>query len=329
MQTRKLVVNCARGLAETGVFDRMDPFIGCYIVPSEKHRTQNHKDGGSEPHWNETLYLDVPVGENRLYVEVFDEDPRSAGIIGGVAIELSEITNSGRLDKWFAIRKSNGNQSGEIHLVLNIEGSPAHAGYAPPPPSFENQQYQTAPPHYNGPALGYPQEKSPSYGLPPSYDGPSTGYPGEKQYDHLGPQVPMPLSYGSGNPPPFSPPPPQQYNTPTFPPQSSNSPYSYGGQSPSQGSSGGYNSPYTPGMTSQSPYTNSAEAYQSADAKSSAGKQPGKPTPDWMKMGGAALAGAAAVGLGAWMVDEVKDHNEHKHDQHHHGKKHNQHGHHH
>jgi hypothetical protein len=51
-------------------------------------------------------------------------------------------------------------------------------------------------------------------------------------------------------------------------------------------------------------------------------------------MGGAALAGAAAVGLGAWMVDEVKEHNEHKHEhhqqQHHHDKKqHQQHGHHH
>lgn len=47
-------------------------------------------------------------------------------------------------------------------------------------------------------------------------------------------------------------------------------------------------------------------------------------------MGGAALAGAAAVGLGTWIADEVKDHNrpqqynnhynhsENKHNQHHH-----------
>jgi hypothetical protein len=35
-------------------------------------------------------------------------------------------------------------------------------------------------------------------------------------------------------------------------------------------------------MTSQSPYTNTAEANQSAESKTSAGKQPGKPTPDWM-----------------------------------------------
>lgn len=92
----------------------------------------------------------------------------------------------------------------------------------------------------------------------------------------------MPLNYGSGNPPPFSPPPPQQYNTPMFPPQSPSSPYGYGGQTPSQGSSGGYNSPYTPGMASQSPYTNTAEGYQSPDSKAAAGKQSGKPTPDWM-----------------------------------------------
>lgn len=63
----------------------------------------------------------MPPGENRLYVEIFDEDPRSAGIIGGVAIELSEVTNSGRLDKWFPVRRSNGNQVGEVHLVLNLE----------------------------------------------------------------------------------------------------------------------------------------------------------------------------------------------------------------
>ncbi|KAH8553111.1 C2 domain-containing protein [Umbelopsis sp. PMI_123] len=307
MQISRLAVHCveARGLAETGVFDNMDPFIGCYIVPSDKHRTRNHKDGGSEPQWNETLYVDVPAGENTLYVEVFDEDPRSASIIGEVTIELSEITISDQLEKRFPIRRINGNQVGEVHLVLNMEGSIRSLGYPPPPPDFENQQYQTEPPQYNRPNTGYPQEENPSYGLPPAYDGPSTR-PDEKQYNNLGPQVPMPLNYGSGNPPPFSPPPPQQYNAPGFPLQWSDSPYSYGGQAESQASS---------------------TVYQSPESQTSTGKQPGEPVPDWMKMGGAALAGAAAVGLGTWIVGEVKEHNEHIHkqqQQQHHDKKHHQ-----
>lgn len=64
---------------------------------------------------------DVPAGETRLYVEIFDEDPRSSGVIGGVAVELSEINSAGRLDKWFPVRRSNGNQAGEVHLILNME----------------------------------------------------------------------------------------------------------------------------------------------------------------------------------------------------------------
>ncbi|KAJ2964382.1 hypothetical protein NQZ79_g713 [Umbelopsis isabellina] len=323
MQTPRLVVNCvaARGLAETGVFDLMDPFVGCYIVPSDKHRTKNHKDGGSQPQWNETLYLDVPAGETRLYVEIFDEDPRSSGVIGGVAVELSEINSAGRLDKWFPIRRSNGNQSGEVHLILNMEGS-VGAPLGSAPPSFAGQQYQTGPPQYTGGPSGYPQEKSPSYGQPPAYDGTSTGYPAEKQYSALGPQVPMPLNYGAGSPPPFTPPPPQPYNAPGYPSDSPSSPY--GGPPPSQASSSGYGSPYTPAVNSNSPYAGSASSNQAPE------KQPGKPMPDWMKMGGAALAGAAAVGLGTWIADEVKDHNkpqhykdnynhsENKHNQHHH-----------
>lgn len=88
----------------------------------------------------------------------------------------------------------------------------------------------------------------------------------------------MPLNYGAGNPPPFSPPPPQQYNAPGFPPQSPASPY--GGQAQSQASSSIYGSPYTPGTSSQSPYI--ATTNQPTGTPPSTGKQPGKPIPDWM-----------------------------------------------
>lgn len=142
------------------------------------------------------------------------------------------------------------------------------------PPSFAGQQYQTGPPQYTGGTSGYPQEKSPSYGQPPAYDGSTSGYPAEKQYSALGPQVPMPLNYGAGSPPPFTPPPPQSYNAPKYPSDSPSSPY--GGPPPSQASSSGYGSPYTPAVNSNSPYAGSASSNQAPE------KQPGKPMPDWM-----------------------------------------------
>lgn len=42
-----------RGLAEAGFADSRT-FVGCYIVPTDKHRTQS--DDGPEPRWNHTLY---------------------------------------------------------------------------------------------------------------------------------------------------------------------------------------------------------------------------------------------------------------------------------
>ncbi|KAG0164017.1 hypothetical protein DFQ28_010930 [Apophysomyces sp. BC1034] len=240
-----------RGLAENGLAESMT-FLGCFVSPSEKHRTRSA--AGPEPQWNQTLHCTVPEGESALHVEVVNEDPGRPGILGGGSVDLAPVFAQGRAEQWVAINTPHGQPLGHAYLNLTFarEGgaeSPVYAGAGAPPPV------------YNGPP-GYPQEKQ----APPHY--PERG----QSYSSLGPEQPLPPNYGSGTPPPFSPPAPVAYGQP---------------QSPI-GSTG---SPYTPNPE-QSP------------------EKQKKKVPEWMKYGGAALAGAAAVGLGTWVAHEVKEHNE-------------------
>ncbi|RUS18317.1 C2 domain-containing protein [Endogone sp. FLAS-F59071] len=339
----------ARGLKETGMFDKMDPFVGFYVDPAHKHRTRSHVDGGSDPQWNQTISVDLQDSHNTLFVEVFDEDPRSSDLIGGVALPLDQVFRSGFQDSWIPIQRPNGKSAGEIHLILKVAGqgvptgyqsphppgSQTIGGYSPPPPLSSS-----SPPSYGNPSLGYPPEKrsfdqgSPYDGLP-RYDGPPTGYPDEKSsiYASLGPNQPYPSSYGRAPPPPlqkipssqqyrpsgagYSPPAAEGYQS--YSPGGYSNPEGYGqppqygqpshfgqGQGRDQQGVGGYPSP---AGSAQGPRVDQGQGQQ-AGTPGTDGK---KPIPDWMKLGGAALAGAAALGLGTFVVDEIKDHEQEKH----------------
>ncbi|KAF7724389.1 hypothetical protein EC973_001114 [Apophysomyces ossiformis] len=240
-----------RGLAEHGLTESMT-FFGCFVSPSEKHRTRSAP--GPEPQWNQTLHCTVPEGQSVLHVEIVNEDPNRPGILGGGQVELGPVFAQGHAEQWVQINTPHGQPLGHAYLNLTFAGEGGAGlhvatGAAAPPPM------------YDGPP-GYPQEKQ---APPPHY--PERGH----SYSSLGPEQPLPPNYGSGTPPPFSPPAPVAYGQP---------------QSPA-GTSG---SPYTP--TTESP------------------EKQKKKIPEWMKYGGAALAGAAAVGLGTWVAHEVKEHNE-------------------
>ncbi|RUP43508.1 hypothetical protein BC936DRAFT_137069 [Jimgerdemannia flammicorona] len=313
----EVTVVAAKGLRETGVFDKMDPYVRMYVDPANKQRTRAHVDGGDTPQWNQTLNVDIADSHTQLYVEVFDEDPRSGDVIGGVAVPLDQIFRTGFQDAWFPIKRSNGNPAGELHLVLKFgQGGapPGQGGYPSRAQSLGDYGSSTpsgAPPHYDGPPSGYP----------PHYDGPPSGYPAEKgpgagapSYSSLGPQQPYPASYGQAPPPPFQQIPPNQqyspsgvgYNPPPAqdyqnyspgggygqPPQGSGypSPQSGGYQPPQQGGygqppqSGGYQPPQQGGY-GQPPQGAYGQPPQGGPLGSS-GKAPasgdGKKMPDWV-----------------------------------------------
>ncbi len=51
-------------------------------------RSKTDKGGGKAPNWNEKHSFDVVEGDDRLQVQVFDEDTVSDDLIGSVAIDL-------------------------------------------------------------------------------------------------------------------------------------------------------------------------------------------------------------------------------------------------
>ena len=51
-------------------------------------RSKTDKGGGKAPNWNEKHSFDIIEGDDRLQVQVFDEDTVSDDLIGSVAIDL-------------------------------------------------------------------------------------------------------------------------------------------------------------------------------------------------------------------------------------------------
>lgn len=115
-------------------------FIGCYIDPSDKHRTRSAE--GPEPEWNHTLtwYVyssdvwyrrwtcnlhssnsNVPAGAVYLQVEVVNEDPEKPGVIGGSRISLYAVFNERSTEEWISIVDSHGEPVGQLLLKLEFD----------------------------------------------------------------------------------------------------------------------------------------------------------------------------------------------------------------
>jgi Ca2+-dependent lipid-binding protein len=57
--------------------------------PRATWRSKTHKGGGKAPSWNEKHSFDVIEGDDRLQIQVYDEDTVRDDLIGSVVIDLS------------------------------------------------------------------------------------------------------------------------------------------------------------------------------------------------------------------------------------------------
>ncbi|ORZ22337.1 hypothetical protein BCR42DRAFT_405972 [Absidia repens] len=201
-----------RGLAENGIHN-VNAFLGCYIDVSDKHRTQTQQ--GPEPQWNQSLSLSIPESKTTLYLEVVNENPSDAGVIGRGSYDFSPVVYQNvRLDDiWVPIYSTNNGTSTVGHVLIRLDKQHTQQQQQ------HQQQGSGGPPAYSG-SFGsndYPQEKQ----QPPTYDRQSS-------FASLGPDQPLPENYGTGNPPPFTPPATSSNNPPAYP-TSSYSPPQAGG----------------------------------------------------------------------------------------------------
>jgi hypothetical protein len=63
-------------------------------------RSKTDKGGGKAPNWNEKHSFDIIEGDDRLQVQVFDEDTVSDDLIGSVVIDL-KCSPSAASFMWF------------------------------------------------------------------------------------------------------------------------------------------------------------------------------------------------------------------------------------
>ncbi|KAI9268279.1 hypothetical protein BDA99DRAFT_360711 [Phascolomyces articulosus] len=140
-----------RGLDEAG-YGESKTFLGCYVVPAEKHRTRS--DSGPEPEWNHPLYCDVPEGWTNLQLEIVNEDPERAGVIGGARVSLYQVFAEGQSEEWIAIMGRDFEPIGQLLLKLTFQSFGDEAeGYAgaapyneekpmPPPPEYASRSME-------------------------------------------------------------------------------------------------------------------------------------------------------------------------------------------
>ena len=242
---------------------------------SEKHRT--HSVNGPEPFWKNSLDVTVPEGENFLNLEVVNESPNNGGIIATAKVALNQVYSQGHESKWVQLNSNQGRSYGELKLNLTFNGTSSVSSVTS---SFGDMNLA-------GGHGSYQQTTTHSYST--SHNQSDSR---QSSFSSLGPSNPIPQNYGSGAPPPFTPPAAVSY------PEKS-------GNNSMPGSNNSYvGTPTAGGLVGNdgvvSPETMSKGEFEEAKARGT--------IPTWAKYGGGALAGAAALGLAAWGTHELKEH---------------------
>ncbi|KAI7889993.1 uncharacterized protein EV154DRAFT_564773 [Mucor mucedo] len=269
-----------RGLSTSGLNDAR-LFVGCYVQENEKHRT--HSESGPEPLWKNVLTCNVPEGQNFLHIELVNESPNNGGILATSKIALNQVFEQGTETKWSQLNSSSGQSLGEIKLDLSFSGTNSVSSVTS---SFGGMNLA------GGQQVAYQQTTSHSQTISHNQSESRQG-----SYSSLGPANPIPSNYGSGSPPPFTPPAAVSY------PEKSGNNFMPGGGMPGSGMPGS-GMPSAGGLVAEQRATVNTEnmtkdEFEEAKARGA--------VPTWMKYGGGVLAGAAALGLSAWGAHELKE----------------------
>jgi len=122
-----LTVKVIRGqkLPNMDVVGKQDPYVILKTAGSKAERTKTHKNGGTEPEWNQTFVFDLFGTEETLDVEVWDQDLLLDDSIGVVKIPLLLLLDVDKIGKeiWHKIykEKKGGAERGEILLSATFK----------------------------------------------------------------------------------------------------------------------------------------------------------------------------------------------------------------
>jgi Ca2+-dependent lipid-binding protein len=121
-----LKVNIVEGrqIKNEDPFGESDPFIEIYLRKSHQlQRTQVVQDKNN-PVWNERFIFEVQLGDDIIHFTVYDEDVKNNDVIGSGEVELKDVFDDGKFDKWVQVRATSGSSvSGEIHIIMSFEVS--------------------------------------------------------------------------------------------------------------------------------------------------------------------------------------------------------------
>ncbi|KAG9299503.1 hypothetical protein G9A89_020674 [Geosiphon pyriformis] len=112
----------ARSLSNKDVLSKSDPYVELWIDEKYKNRTKTI-DNSLNPVWNENLKFNIHNQRKRtLHIRVLDEDVATPDdTIGSAKVDLEEVFEKGRVDRWFKLPALFGLSShGEVHLILEF-----------------------------------------------------------------------------------------------------------------------------------------------------------------------------------------------------------------
>ena len=96
------------------------PYCEFKIGPQEG-KTSVYRHEGNNPHWSDSINLDLNSGERSAKVKVIDEaSPRGEDKLGIAEISLDEAILTKRENRWFYLY-SEGNVVGQIHLDIQFQ----------------------------------------------------------------------------------------------------------------------------------------------------------------------------------------------------------------
>ncbi|XP_065051671.1 toll-interacting protein B-like [Rhopilema esculentum] len=155
-------------LAKNYGLSRMDPY--CRVkVGSVVLETKTSHNGSKTPRWNQTFNIPLPDGENRMFIEMFDECAFSPDerIAWGHILIKDEVIAGETVDDWYSLTGKQGtDKEGMINIILQYRESPIPAQapapmYVQPMPvmmSYGTQMAYTYPPGVAQPLPGAQQQ---------------------------------------------------------------------------------------------------------------------------------------------------------------------------
>ena len=95
---------------------KMDPYCIVY-VGDQKVKGKVCKNGGLNPHWNDTLTLQTIENEPNMYLEFKDQDIFIDDLIGICEVDLKSISKEKQIISWFPVFNKK-EKAGEVLLEI-------------------------------------------------------------------------------------------------------------------------------------------------------------------------------------------------------------------